>query len=59
MQLSPYLLFNGQCEAAFKVYEKALGDKIKGIMTLNLHQLRNEGKQQRQAMMARDEEESS
>jgi PhnB protein len=28
VQLSPYLNFNGQCEAAFKFYEQALGAKI-------------------------------
>ncbi len=28
MQLNPYLLFNGQCEAAFNFYEKCLGGKI-------------------------------
>jgi PhnB protein len=28
MQLSTYLNFNGQCEAAFKFYEKSLGGKI-------------------------------
>lgn len=28
MQLNPYLLFNGQCEAAFKFYERCLGGKI-------------------------------
>jgi PhnB protein len=33
MQLSPYLLFNGQCEAAFKFYERCLGGKIVGMMT--------------------------
>ena len=33
MELSPYLLFNGQCEAAFKFYEKCLGGKIEAIMT--------------------------
>ncbi|HLZ50061.1 MAG TPA: VOC family protein [Candidatus Acidoferrum sp.] len=33
MQASPYLLFNGQCEEAFKFYEKCLGGKIEGIMT--------------------------
>ena len=35
MQLNSYLTFNGQCEAAFKFYEKVLGGKIeamKGIM---------------------------
>jgi PhnB protein len=31
MQLNPYLLFNGQCEEAFKFYEKALGGKIEAI----------------------------
>jgi PhnB protein len=28
MQLNPYLIFNGQCEAAFKFYEQSLGGKI-------------------------------
>ncbi len=28
MQLNPYLMFNGQCEEAFKFYEQALGGKI-------------------------------
>jgi PhnB protein len=27
MQMNPYLTFNGQCEAAFKFYEKCLGLK--------------------------------
>jgi PhnB protein len=29
MQLSAYLTFNGNCEAAFKFYEKCLGGKSK------------------------------
>ncbi len=33
MQLNPYLTFNGQCEAAFKFYERALGGKIEAMMT--------------------------
>ena len=33
MQINPYLLFNGQCEAAMKFYEKCLGGKITMIMT--------------------------
>jgi PhnB protein len=33
MQLNPYLLFNGQCEAAFKFYEEVFGGKIEGMMT--------------------------
>lgn len=33
MQLSTYLFFNGQCEAAFKFYERLLGGKIEGMMT--------------------------
>jgi PhnB protein len=33
MQLSPYLFFNGQCEAAFKFYEKVLGARIDGMLT--------------------------
>ena len=33
MQLNPYLLFNGQCEEAFKLYEKCLGGKIADMMT--------------------------
>jgi PhnB protein len=28
MQLNPYLLFNGQCEEAFKFYERTLAAKI-------------------------------
>ena len=31
MQLNPYLIFNGQCEEAFKFYEKCLGGKIEAI----------------------------
>jgi len=33
MYLSPYIVFNGQCETAFKFYEKALGGKIETMMT--------------------------
>ena len=33
MQLNPYLMFNGDCEAAFKFYEKCLGGKIEAMMT--------------------------
>ena len=33
MQLNPYLAFNGQCESAFKFYEKCLGGKILFMMT--------------------------
>jgi PhnB protein len=33
MQLSPYLNFNGQCEAAFKFYEQVLGGKIEAMIT--------------------------
>jgi PhnB protein len=33
MQLNPYLNFNGNCAAAFKLYEQALGGKIQMIMT--------------------------
>lgn len=33
MQLNPYLNFNGQCEEAFKTYEKCLNGKIEFIMT--------------------------
>lgn len=33
MQLNPHLAFNGQCEAAFKFYEKCLGGKIELMMT--------------------------
>lgn len=32
MQLNPYLVFNGQCEAAFKFYEKCLGGKIQALL---------------------------
>lgn len=33
MQLNPYLNFNGNCAAAFKFYEQALGGKIQMMMT--------------------------
>lgn len=33
MQLNAYLLFNGNCEAAFKFYEQHLGGKIEAMMT--------------------------
>jgi PhnB protein len=32
MQLTPHLSFNGQCEAAFKLYEQCLGGKIEFMM---------------------------
>ena len=33
MQLQPYLHFNGDCETAFKYYERVLGGKIEAMMT--------------------------
>jgi PhnB protein len=33
VQLNPHLAFNGQCEAAFKYYERCLGGKIVLLMT--------------------------
>ena len=33
MQLNPYLMFGGQCEAAFKFYAQVLGGKIVAMMT--------------------------
>jgi PhnB protein len=32
MQASPYLLFHGQCEAAFTFYAKCLGGKIEAMV---------------------------
>jgi len=32
MQVNPYLFYNGNCEAAFKFYEKVLGGKIEMMM---------------------------
>ena len=32
MQLNPYLSFNGQCEEAFRFYERTLGGKIVAMM---------------------------
>lgn len=31
MQLTPYLIFNGQCEEALKFYAKTLGGDIQGL----------------------------
>lgn len=33
MQMNPYLYFDGNCEEAFKFYEKVLGAKILAMMT--------------------------
>jgi PhnB protein len=33
MKLNAYLMFNGQCETAFKFYEQCLGGKITAMMT--------------------------
>jgi PhnB protein len=33
MQVNPYLFYNGNCEAAFKFYAKALGGEIEAMMT--------------------------
>jgi PhnB protein len=33
MRLNPYLTFNGNCEAAFKFYEKVLGGKIVAMIS--------------------------
>jgi PhnB protein len=32
MQVSPYLFYNGNCEAAFKYYEKVLGARIEMML---------------------------
>lgn len=32
MQVNPYLFFDGQCEEAFKFYEKLLGGKIESML---------------------------
>jgi PhnB protein len=31
--LNPYLYFNGQCEEAFKFYQKVLGGEIKAMLS--------------------------
>jgi PhnB protein len=33
MKVNPYLMFNGQCEAAIKFYEACLGGKIVSMLT--------------------------
>jgi PhnB protein len=33
MQLQPYLYFNGDCETAFRFYERCLGGKIEAMLT--------------------------
>jgi PhnB protein len=33
MKLNPYLMFNGQCEMAFKFYQQCLGGKIEAMTT--------------------------
>ena len=31
MRMNPYLVFSGQCEAAFKFYQECLGGKIEAL----------------------------
>ena len=33
MKVSPHLVFNGQCEAAFRFYENCLGGKIVTLLS--------------------------
>ncbi|HJR15302.1 MAG TPA: VOC family protein [Gemmatimonadales bacterium] len=33
MQINPYLNFNGDCQVAFKFYEKVLGGRIESMIT--------------------------
>ncbi len=33
MQVNPYLIYNGNCEAAFRFYEKVLGARIDAMLT--------------------------
>ncbi len=33
MELTPYLYFDGQCEEAFRLYERVLGGKIEAMIT--------------------------
>ncbi len=33
MQVNPYLFYNGNCEAAFKFYQKVLGAAIEAMLT--------------------------
>jgi PhnB protein len=35
MKMNPYLTFDGNCEEAFKAYEKILGGKIQAMMTFD------------------------
>ena len=32
MEMNPYLMFNGNCEEAFKYYERCLGGKIEAML---------------------------
>ncbi|HXQ24669.1 MAG TPA: VOC family protein [Candidatus Acidoferrales bacterium] len=43
MQLNPYLTFNGQCEAAFKFYERCLNGKIETMLTHGDSPMANQG----------------
>ena len=33
MRLNPHVVFNGDCEAAFRFYEQCFGDKILTMLT--------------------------
>ena len=42
MRFTPYLNFNGDCDAAFKFYERVLGGKIESLMTHGESPIANE-----------------
>ncbi len=41
MSLNPYLTFDGNCEEAFKAYEKVLGGKIVAMMPMRVRRRRS------------------
>jgi PhnB protein len=43
MQLNSYLVFNGDCEAAFHFYERCLGGKIASMLTHEGSPMANQG----------------
>jgi PhnB protein len=43
MYVNPYLVFNGDCEVAFKLYEQLLGGKIEVMMRHEGSPMANEG----------------
>ena len=51
MQLTPYIMFNGNCEEALSFYEKALGGTIKDLMRFGGSPMENSGEENKDKVL--------